>query len=70
MPSYVCRDMRQIEHDGRLYFLGITLTAELVGDEPAGMLPVRADLGKRVADLVLADFAAAAGIAPQDEATQ
>jgi len=58
VPSYVVRDMHRLEHDGRTYWLGITVTAELTGEEPAGgPLPVRADLGKRIADLIRADCA-------------
>ncbi len=57
MPYPIARDMRQLEHDGRVYFLDITVTAELAGEEPAPILPVRADLGKRIADLIRADLA-------------
>jgi hypothetical protein len=57
MPSYVCRDMHQVELGGRVYFLGITITAELTGDEPAGPLPVKADLGRRIAEMIRADCA-------------
>jgi hypothetical protein len=60
MPYPVCDDMRQFEYDGRVYFLRIKVTAQLVGQEPAGApLPVRADLGKRIADLIRADCAEA-----------
>jgi hypothetical protein len=59
MPTPIARDMCQLEHDGRVYFLDITVTAQLTGPEPAGApLPVRADLGKRIADLVRGDCAA------------
>jgi hypothetical protein len=59
VPSYLVRDMHQLEHDGRLYFLGITITTQLTGEEPAGgPVPVRADLGRRIADLIRADLAA------------
>ena len=61
MPYPVCDDMHQLEHAGRLYWLRITVTAQLTGEEPAGGLPpVRADLGRRVADLIRADCADAA----------
>jgi hypothetical protein len=59
IPSCVCRDMHQLEYDGRLYWLGIEITAQLTGEEPAGgPIPVRADLGRRIADLIRADLAA------------
>lgn len=58
MPFPLVRDMHQLEHDGRTYFLGITVTAELIGEEPVpGPLPVRADLARRIADLIRADCA-------------
>ena len=57
MPSILCEEIHQLEHDGRLYFLRVTVSAELTGDEPAGFLPVRADLGKRIADMIRADCA-------------
>ena len=55
MPADVCRDMYPLEHAGRLYWLSITITAELTGDEPAGLLPVRADLGRRITAMIRAD---------------
>jgi hypothetical protein len=59
MPSVLCRDMHQLEHDGRVYWLGIEVTTQLTGEEPAGgPVPVRADLGRRIADLIRADLAA------------
>jgi hypothetical protein len=59
VPAYLCRDMHQLEHDGRVYWLGITITTELTGEESAGgPIPVRADLGSRIADLIRADIAA------------
>ena len=59
MPSRICEELHQLEHDGRLYFLGITVTAQLTGEEPAaGPIPVRADLGRRIADLIRSDLAA------------
>lgn len=58
MPYPVCDNGQQLEHDGRVYFLRITVTAQLTGEEPAGgLLPVRADLGGRIADLIRADCA-------------
>lgn len=57
MPYPLVHDIRQFEHGGRTYFLGITVTAELVGEKPAAVLPVRADLAGRIADLIRADCA-------------
>jgi hypothetical protein len=68
MPSYLVRDMHQLEHDGRVYFLGITITTELTGrDRANGPIPVRADLGQRIADLIRADLAADAAMEAERE---
>jgi hypothetical protein len=61
MPAVVCHDIRQFEHDGRVYFLDIKITAELTGDEPKPLFPVRADLAARIADMIRADCAEASG---------
>jgi hypothetical protein len=59
MPYRICEEMHQLEHDGRLYWLRVNVTAQLTGEEPAGgLIPVRADLGRRIADLIRADIAA------------
>jgi hypothetical protein len=59
MPSYLCREIYPVEHGGRLYWLDMTITAQLIGREPAGgPIPVRADLGRRIADMIRADLAA------------
>ena len=64
MPAPVVHDMQQLEHGDRLYWLEINVTAQLTGPEPAAApLPVRADLGRRIADLIRADLAADAASA-------
>ena len=58
MPAPIVRDMQRLEYDDRLYWLEINVTAQLTGREPAGApLPVRADLGRRIADLIRTDCA-------------
>ena len=58
MPAPVVHDMQRLEYGGRLYWLEVNVTAQLTGPEPAGgPLPVRADLGRRIADLIRADCA-------------
>lgn len=59
MPAIVCHDIHLLEHDERRFWLEIRVTSQLHGEEPHGPLPVRADLGRRIADLVRADVAEA-----------
>jgi hypothetical protein len=54
LPLPVCDEIHQLEHGGEHYFLHITVTAEPSGAS-AGPVPARADLGKRIADLIRAD---------------
>jgi hypothetical protein len=67
VSGLVCEELRQIEHDGEPYWLHVTITAEKVAGTladaplPSPPLPVRADLGRRIADLIRADLAAGAG---------
>lgn len=55
MPTQVCRDMHLVEIAGRPHFVGITITAQVVGDEPPPQLRIRADLGRKIADLIRAE---------------
>lgn len=64
MPTPVVDGLHQLEHDGRLYFLRVNVTAELTGEESAGApVPARADWGQRIADMIKADLAADAASA-------
>jgi hypothetical protein len=65
MPGPLVHDMHPLEHHGRTYWLEINITAQLIGKESAGgSLPMRVDLGRRIAEMIRADIAAdAAGAA-------
>jgi len=57
MPGPIVRDIRHVEHAGRLYWLDVTVTAELIGEEPGGgPLPARTDWGRRIAEMIKADL--------------
>ena len=58
MPAIACHDIHFLDHDGRLFVLDIRVTSQLQGEEPHGPLPVRADLGRRIAEIIRADLAA------------
>lgn len=58
MPYPVVDDLHQLWHDGRLYWLRIDVHAEpAVTPEPGSgpWFPMRADLGRRIADLIRSD---------------
>lgn len=68
-PGLVCEELHQLQHDGEPYWLHITITAGPVmkaqddAQLPSPPFPMRrADLGKRIADLIRADLAAAAAL--------
>ena len=61
MSFRIIEEMHQLEHDGRLYWLRVNVTAQLTGEKPAGgLIPVRADLGRRIAEMIRADIAGGA----------
>lgn len=56
----IAHESHQMTHDGRGYWLEIRITAKAIGDaesgvQPGAPFPVKADLGRRVADLVQGD---------------
>jgi hypothetical protein len=64
VPAAVADETHQLRHDGKVYFLRVKVMAEPAeAPEPGSFpwFPVRADLGRRIADLVRADCAEAAG---------
>ena len=55
VPTQVCHDMQLAEIAGRQHFVGITVTAEAIGEDPPPQLRIPADLGRKIADLVRAE---------------